>query len=425
MEETLDGSPADETELVWIECRRRRVANRESAAPTLFPRQRSILVRVIDRGRLGTHRTGAGDPGTLENAVREAIAQSRIHKPLPGLPHLPADSTALILTHLLHDPHLAGLDPAAARDLLNRTARRRERAELEWLEAHVAVFNNRAVRRKTSITAASLEVRCGRRPGGGRAAGAARTLAALPLEEIFERARRRHARGGVDELPATPVPIVLSPEAAAELCELLARVAFSARSYQEGTSFLRDHLGVQVFDRSFNLRDDGTDPHGLAFPFDLEGTAKRPVDLIVQGIPKTPALDQRQAAVLGLPATGHAVGGNDAMAENIFLLPGEQPESELLRKADGGIWIGWIDHAECFDPKRVMVRVRARGVRSIAGAALGGGLPDLVWEDSLLRAFSSLLGIGDAPTSRLGTSLLGGTSAAAVALGDVANLSQL
>ena len=202
-----------------------------------------------------------------------------------------------------------------------------------------------------------------------------------------------------------------------ELCDLLNQTSFSAKAYYDGTSFLREHVNIQVFDRSFNLCDDGTDPAGIAFPFDLEGTAKRRVDLISKGAPKTPTLDQRQAAVLGLPPTAHAIGGDNARAENLILIGGEHTEEDLLRTVEHGIWIGWLDHLECLEPKRVLFRCRARGVRRIVDGRLGASLPDFFWVDSLLRAFSGLAGIANTPARRLSRDgYLGAVTAPALAL---------
>ena len=294
---------------------------------------------------------------------------------------------------------------------------------MRWSAARVSVFNSRGIRRQTQVTAASIQTRVGRRPGGGRAAGAARSLTALNPREVVNRARQRHSTGSVGELPPGSLPIVLSPEATCQVCDILNRVAFSAIAYYHGSSFLREHLDVQVFDRAFNLRDDGTDPDGLPFPFDLEGTAKRPVELISKGTPKTPAVDQRQAAQLGLTATAHAIGGNDARAMNLFMLPGESTDEELLQVADGGLWIGWLDQVECFEPGRVQIRAYARGVRQIVDGALGGGIPDLIWEDSLLRALSNLAGLGRSTVVRVGhDGFLGGTSAPALAVSGVGGL---
>ena len=245
------------------------------------------------------------------------------------------------------------------------------------------------------------------------------------MSSLVGRASRRRAEGDTAELPDGPVPVILSPEAVIQLLSLLNRVAFSASAYQDGTSFLREHLGVQVFDRKFSLRDDGTDPSGLPIPFDLEGTAKCSVDLIAAGTPKTPALDQRQAALLGLPPTGHAIAGNDARAEHLFVEPGELSDEDILASAEGGLWISWLDPLECFDPSRVQIRSVARGLRLVEGGKLGRPLPDMRWNDSVLRMFSSLQGVGrDRQTSAI-DGFLGGITAPPIVLPEITALTPL
>lgn len=374
-------------------------------------------MRVIDRGRVGSHRTGAVEPGDLDNAVRAAVAQSRAREPLPGLPHLPADDGPLPRLPHLRDQAVSRLDAQGVERLVGRLRRSAERAQLRWADARAAVFSSRGLRRGVSVTAIELAVRHGEGPGSGLAVDAARSLEALRPEAVFDRARSRSADGEVGEPPADPATAVLSPEATAGLCGLLNREAFSAAAYYEGTSLLREHLGVQVFDRALNLRDDATDPAGLPFPFDLEGTPKRPVELIEQGTPRTPALDQRQAAVLGLPPTAHAIAGADARAENLFLVPGEYDDAGLLGLADGGLWVGWLDSLECFEPSRLQIRAVLRGVRRIRDGRLAEPLADLVWETSLLRGFASIAGIGSTASRSLGgDGYLGGISVPALAI---------
>jgi predicted Zn-dependent protease len=303
---------------------------------------------------------------------------------------------------------------------LSDLALRQENARLRWTDARIAVFNSRGVRRKDEVTSIALEIRTGRRPGAARVTDAARSLGLIETAALVTEARELHARGDVGELPTETGPVVFSPKATIALCDLLNTTSFSAKAYYDGTSFLREHMNIQVFDRRINLRDDGTDPSGLAFPFDLEGTAKRPVDLIAKGAPLTPALDQRQAAVLGLPPTAHAIGGNNARAENLFLLAGEDEPEALLGAADGGLWIGWLEGVESLDPRRVHFRARARGIRAIRGGKLEKGILDGMLDDSLLRSFSALLGLGARPLRSLSADgYLGGISAPAVAIADV------
>ncbi|MDX1503560.1 MAG: metallopeptidase TldD-related protein [Thermoanaerobaculia bacterium] len=426
LEHAVDSSPADETELVWLEVQRGRLAG--EAARLEAPRRlvdRTVLVRVIDRGRVGLHRLGAAELGEIQNGIRSAIAQSRGREPVAGLPHLPLPEEGEDrAAEGLRDPELARLASRHAKGRIAGLLAADERARLEWADASVAVVSSRGVRRAVSVTAVQLGVRSGRPGQEGRAVAAGRRLADIHPEALVERARRRRGESGDEAEIGAAVPLVLAPEAVIELVDFLAREAFSAKAYHDGTSLLREHLGVQVFDRTLELADDATDPAGIPFPFDLEGSPKRRVGLIVKGAPKTPTLDQRQAAVLGLPATAHAIGGNDSQPLNLFLAAGEATEEELLREAEGGLWIGALDRIETLEPRRLRFRARAAGVRRIRGGALAGRLRDLTWEDSLLRALGELRGLGrDLTTALSRDGFLGGTSAPALALGPAEGLS--
>ena len=188
-------------------------------------------------------------------------------------------------------------------------------------------------------TAVSLDVARPRRPGAGRAAGAARSLAALSPREIVERARLREGPAEVAAAPNGAAPLLLAPEAAAALVALLNRLAFSSTAFRDGTSLLCDgahRLGHQIFQRSISLRDDGTDTSGLPFPFDLAGALKLPVDLIADGVALGPALDHRLALELGRAPTPHVVSPGEAIASNLFLLPGERGDGELAQQLGQG-----------------------------------------------------------------------------------------
>ena len=419
LDRVLAASTADETELVWLEVTRGSVSDRGARAGLWPGHERTVAVRVLDRGGLGCYRTGAGTVGELENAVRHALAQARVEKAPPRFNRLAADATPLPALAEVHDPEVRDLVPSRARDLLRGHLRHRETALLDWAAARVVVHNSNGVARRAEVTLVTLEARC----GSGRAAASARRLADLPLEEVFARARDRQAAARGGDLPAGRPGAVVSPEAVAVLADLLSRIALSASAYREGTSFLREHLGVQVFDRAFHLLDDATDPAGLPFPFDLEGTAKRPLDLIRDGVPVAVPTDQRHAVELGLPATGHATAGNDAQAANLFVLPGGVDDEGLLERAEGGVWLGWISRIECLDPRRIQFRAQVRGARRIADGRLGEGLGELVWDDSLLRVFASLAGVGAGVVRWApGSEVLGGVSAPAVALAEVDGL---
>lgn len=431
---------ADETEMVWIEYRSgeegTRPPERRGLKGAERPRaeivRRDILVRVEEKGRVGMHRGGDGTPFGLEMAARCALAQARVHDLLPGFPHLPNDLATPAALEVC-DPAIASLrgDGGPAADFL-RPLRSGDSAgaRLRWIDGRVVVVSSRGVLRAAAPTAATLEVRVGRSnfgEGGGVAAASARFLASLPVERLLATAQARTVAEPAElaASDAREARIVLSPEATARLLDALARSLFSASAYRTGSSLLRDHLGVQVFDRAFSLRDDALDPAGLPFPFDLEGTAKRPVEMVRDGAPRTPALDQRHAALLGLTATAQSSGGDDAQPENLFLAPGAASDADLLAAAGDGVWIGQLERIEVLDGRPLQVRARARQARAIRSSRLAGHLPDLAWTFSPVHAFARLTAIGAAgnalacgPTP----GLLGATCSPGLALNDAGEL---
>jgi predicted Zn-dependent protease len=472
LERALAASPADSTEIVWIEARRTQVAagrgrrdQARAAGPGgRAPCERNLLVRVRQSGRTGLHRTGGVEPSELENAVRDAVAQARLAPPTPAEPLAGAPAPAAGpggagpgRGDAIYDPELAELDAVRARALLDGAAERGELLRLSWLEGRVTVVHSGGLRQAARVTAASFEASCGRGPGAGRAAGAARRLDTLYLHDTLDRARARHADAPAtaagaagttaaagaagedagDDAALAPaaagptaagpaaagpagLPLVLSEQSAAALIALLNRHALSAAAQRDPGRGLHGRVGESVLASCLSLRDDGTDPRALPFPFDLAGWPKRPVDLFVDGVFATPAVDARLAAEIGRPSTPHGMAPDESIAANLLLLPGDReplPEAELLRQAADGIWIGALDGLECFDPGRLRFRARARGGRRIEGGALGPPLPDFLWEDDLLAVLARAAALGDRPvTIATGDMLFGATVAPLLAL---------
>lgn len=432
--QVLAASVADETELVWFERRHGNVSTTSKQGALESPRL-TILVRVVDGKRMGWHRAETADRNLLESGVRQAMALSRVQPPVKRRPVMPTTAPQHDGQHL-RDQEIVSLSPTRAHDLLTSWCGGHVHGShvhgtdahgtdvhgsLHWSETRVAVFNSHGLRRRAETTEVTLSVQCGRGQSDGGGAGystaSTRSLDALAPEEIVQRALQRRGEGTVAELPAHPLRLLFAPEAVVELINVLNMFSLSGRSYLEGTSFLSRHRNEQVFDRSFNLRDDATNTRGIPFPFDLEGSLKAPLDLIVEGRPFTPALDRNQGAQAGLASTAQAVGGGDSFFGNLFMLPGETSTEDLLSAAEGGVHISHLDPPECLDPSALHLRARVRGVRRIEGGRLGAPLPDLMWEGSLLGAFARLRAVGSGPIVRSTSSTpMGAISAPAVVL---------
>jgi PmbA protein len=111
-----------------------------------------------------------------------------------------------------------------------------------------------------------------------------------------------------------------------------------------GVSFLKDKLGKAVFARGVTLRDDPHRARGLgSSPFDDEGVANRPQDLVEDGVLATWLLNASSARQLGQETTGHAsrglAGPPGVSTSNLTLLPGDLDQDALMQQAGRGLLV--------------------------------------------------------------------------------------
>ncbi|MEO1369164.1 MAG: hypothetical protein AAFX50_18455, partial [Acidobacteriota bacterium] len=218
----LESSVADETELVWFE-RRHGEATTAGSSGLESPRV-TVLVRVVQGGRLGWHRTDVTDPAMLEGAVRHALAVATAQPrtvtgrlfPEPDAEEGQAaegDASGRAPGPPIRDRAIETLDAAGAGELLAAWCGDDAEGRLHFSRTHLAVWNSHGLRRHATSTEVTLDVTVGDGVGRGFAAASARTLEALRPEDVVERARGRAAAPGGDsgaaDVPGGPVTAVL------------------------------------------------------------------------------------------------------------------------------------------------------------------------------------------------------------------------
>jgi PmbA protein len=144
------------------------------------------------------------------------------------------------------------------------------------------------------------------------------------------------------KVPSGRSTVVYDPRVAVGLVGHLAG-AVNGASIARKTSFLRDRMGEQVFASTIRITDDPTRPRGMASrPFDGEGVAGAPLDVVSGGVLQTWLLDSATARELGLETNGRAArgGGNPSPgATNLTLLPGEQSPEAMIREIGSGLYV--------------------------------------------------------------------------------------
>jgi PmbA protein len=119
--------------------------------------------------------------------------------------------------------------------------------------------------------------------------------------------------------------------------------AANGASIARKTSFLIDKLGSQIFSPSIRVYDEPHRRRGLGSrPFDGEGVASAPLDIVSEGILRTWILDSASARELGLVTNGRANRGASSTSPgitNLTLEPGTQTPEELIAEAGNGLYV--------------------------------------------------------------------------------------
>jgi PmbA protein len=156
-------------------------------------------------------------------------------------------------------------------------------------------------------------------------------------------AQRAVARLNPAKLGSGTMPVLFDPRIGSSLVgHLISAITGSAITRK--TSFLLGKEGEAVFAPGITIRDDPHKRRGLrSKPFDGEGLATRPSNLIEDGRLTGWLLDSASARQLGRQPTGHASrgvsGAPGAGATNVDLLPGTVSRAELMRDVKRGLYV--------------------------------------------------------------------------------------
>ena len=111
--------------------------------------------------------------------------------------------------------------------------------------------------------------------------------------------------------------------------------AVSGGSLYRKSSFLLDSVGTQIFAPSINIREEPHLRRGQASaPFDDEGVATQPRDVVRDGVVQGYFLGSYSARKLGLTSTANA-GGN----HNLVISHGDDDMPAMLRRMGSGLLV--------------------------------------------------------------------------------------
>ena len=220
----------------------------------------------------------------------------------------------------------------------------------------------------------------------------ARSIRDLRPLEVAERARRRAemARDPADPEPGT-YTVVLEPLAVAELVGFMEWMGFSARAYQEGRSFLVGKLGQRVFSEAISIKEDPLNPQGFPWPFDSEGTPRRPFFLVERGVARELAYDLKTAQKDGRDSNGCGFSpfASYPMPGNLLLVPGEKSPQRLIEETERGILVTRFWYSNVTEPMSLTLTGMTRdGVFLIENGRVTRAMKNMRYTQSIVEALA-------------------------------------
>lgn len=362
----------------------------------------TVELSVVVDGHIGRAATNETDSEALTACaaravlVAEAAAAATPPHSYPGF-----QAPGSVQPHHGHDPATAALDAGRGGAALATAFATAERHGLEAHGVWTVAEDERAVATSSGgvldrTTDALMKVIClapgGRSGYASRAAVAESEIAAEPLAE--RAAAKALGAGALEELPPGDYPVVLEPRAVGALLDLLGETALDGLAYAEGRGALVGRLGHKVAAPAINLADSPRSPATLPRAFDAEGTAKRPLPLIQDGVARGVVHDNRSAALAGTESTGHALapgGDNEGpRPTNLVLAGGGAADlDELCAPIERGVYVTRLWYENVVRPKETLITAVTRdGTFLIEDGKVARPLRDLRLTDSVLGILS-------------------------------------
>jgi predicted Zn-dependent protease len=362
---------------------------------------RAVHLRVALDGRVAEATVNQADDASLDRLVRSAMEAARLRPVDSGWPGLAPVAEAPAVEHW--DDATAGADPDARAERVGAFVAAAEGLETAGFcstEGVVTAFANSAGQRLSGrSTSAALDgiARTGSSDGSARAASF--RLAELDGAALGADATRR-ARDSADATDLEPgrYEVILEPSCVVNLLTFLALHGFNGRAVEEGRSFAK--LGERQFDERITLADDVTHPLAVGLPFDAEGTPKRRVELVRDGVTSSLVHDRRTARALGAESTGHAVLGAGAwgpIPSNLVLEPGDTPHDGLVANVARGLLVTDLWYTRILDPRtQVVTGLTRNGVWLVEEGRVARPVTNLRFTQSYLEALSpgNVRGVG-------------------------------
>lgn len=317
----------------------------------------AISLRVLINQQEALVSTADFDKSSIKNSIKRAIAMAKV---IPRNPNLFL-ATKDQLAKDIKDLNIYDSTEISAEELIQR-AKLTENYALEnevitnssgadcsyhTNKIYFATSNGFFQEYNTSSHSTSLEVIAGKddKMQNGYDYSVKRFSSDLksPKEIGLEAAQNAIKKLNPRKLKSCQIPVIFDRKTARTILASFVS-AINGFGISRGTSFLRDHLGKEIFRPNIELIDDPFIMKGLASrPFDAEGIKGEKLKIIENGILNHYLLDLQTASKLNLKTNARAsrglVGGISPSCSNFYMQAGKQSQDEIIKSIKKGVLV--------------------------------------------------------------------------------------
>jgi PmbA protein len=362
-----------------------------------------LRVRVVSGGRVGVAASNDFSKDGAARAATSALEMARVAAPDPLFPGLAPRADAQEVNRF--DPATSGTSPEQRAEGVAALAGAvgsgfHAAGALDTTAGEVALANTEGQFCYAATTQASVAtVVSGGAGGAGTAERTAGSIGEIDPAEVGAVAFGK-ARDSQDPRDLGPgrYDVVLEPLAVSTLAGFLAYVGFGGRTILEGRSALSGKQGQKVTGDAITIYDDALSPATLGLPFDFEGTPKRHVDLIRDGVFVSGVHDRRSAKMAGEESTGHALpppNPDGAFPLNLFLGTGDASLPDMVAAVERGLLVTRFHYSNVVNPMDTTITGMTRdGTWLIENGEIVHAVKNLRFTQSILEALSNAEMVG-------------------------------
>ncbi len=360
-----------------------------------------LSIRAVAGKRLGRATTNDLSDAGVQRAVEAAHQNALLMPEDPEFNGLPEPSAAVSVNSW--DEATAQCSPETRAKIVRGVCIQGKEHGLNVSGAcrtgvqEIAVVSSRGARAYHAGTFAGLIINTMSGTSAGWAKGGSWRLSDLDTEALGSEAVSK-AVDGRDPVAIEPgrYPVVLDTYAVDDILEALSLYGMGAQAVQEGRSWMNDFIGADsgtlAMSPIITVWDDGSAADGWPVPFDAEGVPRQRVDIITEGVVKTPVHNSYTAGKEGTVSTGHqAYFTGGPIASNLFMQEGGSSLEELIGSTKRGLYITRFFYTRMAHSKGcVMTGMTRDGTFMIEDGQITHPVKDLRFTQSYVDALASV-----------------------------------